>query len=335
MLYRTLCVAAALCSTVLISACQSYVPRADLAEEYYNLGNAYFSLERYEEAEQYYRRALSLSPSLERANYNLARTLVVTQNYQQAIALLQELLATDAENVRVTETLAYAQLSAGNREEAIRLYERVLELSPYRVTALFNLGLLARDNGRPRRAVDLLERARGAASEDMEILYHLGMSYLEIDESEEGAAALGRYLSESEDPPISRLMTVAAAFEESRFYARALDGYDAVLQREANNAEALFGTARVLLTGAEEGTRGLERLSQALESGFSDEEVILELLHREDLIRRDAVRETLSEHGLVPAEEPAGGQDDRATETGSDTTAPESSEQELRPPDGY
>lgn len=296
---------ALLCAAALLS-CQSYVPRDELAQEYYNLGNAYFGLERYDQATDYYRRALELSPELDRANYNLARALVATERYADAIALLQELRRADRDNVRLTETLAYAELQAGNRERAVSLYETVLELSPYRVTALYNLGVMARRSGDLERAAELLGRAQEAAPDDLDVLFHLGLSLLVLGEEDRGVAALERFTEESAEPAIDRLSAIAEAYEEARFYSRALMLYETILERDESRPSALFGLARIRLTAAEQPEEGLTALEEAISAGFSDRDAAAALLQREDLRERDAVRTLLEEAELLPAEEGSG-----------------------------
>lgn len=310
---------AAIVLSFFLLSCQSYVPRQDLAEEYYNLGNAYFGLERYEEAANYYRRALNLSPNLERANYNLARSLVAAGDFAGAIALLEELRANEQESVRLTETLAYAELRAGERERAVELYEEVLELSPYRVNALYNLGVIARRADNHRRAAELLSRAGDAAPNDLDVQFHFGLALLATEQPERAIAALERYTTEASDPPLDRLLEIAEAYEEARYFSRALDTYSAVLDRDEQNPGALFGRARVLLTGAEEPEEGLSALRSALQAGFTDDQAISDLLARDDLLEPGRVREVLEENDALP-EEPV---DSEAAEQPEDPDQPE------------
>lgn len=326
-------VAAVSLLVLLFAACQSYVPREDLAEEYYNLGNAYFRLERYDEASDYYRRALTLSPTLERANYNLARSLIAAGNLSDAISLLEELRASDQESVRLTEALAYAELQAGNQDRAIALYEEVLELSPYRVNALYNLGVLARRAGNHQRAADLLARAGDAAPADLDVQFHLGLALLATEQPDRAIAALERYAMDASEPPIPRLIELSRAYEEARFFSRALDIYSSILDREEQHARALFGRARVLLTGAEEPEEGIAALTSALQAGFSDEQALRELLARDGLLVPGRVREVLEENGALPEESsPDEGEAPPQERTERDSDGDETANDDIRPP---
>ena len=297
-----LAVALSLVVAFLVLGCQSYVPREQLAEEYHNLGNAYYELERYEEAARYYRRALGLNSELTRTDYNLARALIAAEDYPEAIGILETLRAQDPENVTVTETLAYALSQTGDAERAESLYSEVLEASPYRVSALLNSALLLKRQDELERAAALLRRAHDAAPEDPDVLFQLGTTLFAVDEPDRGVALLETYL-ESEPEDVARQRSVASTFEEHRYFDRALEAYDRVLEEREQDPEASFGKARILLTAAEDPEAGASALQAAVDAGFSDAEAMTALLEREDLRARERVRSIARDAGLI-SEEP-------------------------------
>ncbi len=314
---------------LLLSAvgCTRYVRIDDLAEEYYNLGNAFYELEKYEEAESYYLRALELDPEFERAGFNLARALAEQERYGEALALLEELLLSDPDNLQVTEALAYVEYRRGNMADALRLYESVLEVSPFRGDVLYNLGVLLLEEDKELEARDYLARAYEVSPADPDVLYAYSEALFRTGRGEEGLSVLDD-LREIGDLPEGYLRTTAGRYAEAEFYADALVLYDRLLVEVPGDPQALFQKARILLTAAEEGDAGLAALEGALESGFADAEAAGDLLKEPDLIRSEEVRELLDEYGIEPVGDISGEE-----ATGSDETEPAGLAPSVVPPD--
>jgi len=281
---------------IVLASCTTLVRQDDLAGEYYNLGNAFFQLERYQEAADYYQKALTLNPELSTANYNLARSYLQVGRTADAVAILQRLLTDDPSNLLLKETLGYARYLEGNSEEALSLFLSVIEASPYRTRALFNAALIYIDRGRFATALPLLERAHNAAPSDSEVKLYLGIALLEAGGDPERALRTIDEAQSDMDPLSAReLSLLGAAYADSRYYKRALDTFDELLQAEPNNPEALFTEAVILLTEADEGEKGVAMLRRALNAGFSDEGRITRLLDNPGLVNEDAVRSLLKE----------------------------------------
>lgn len=124
----------------LFKKCISQDPqRADILV---NLGNLYRSLARFEDAEQYYRRALATDSSFRQARLALTRLLITVERHQQgeeeALILIQQ-NKTDAE-----AWVALAACYRGNKEysRAEQAYQEALKIRPDYATARQNLGAL-------------------------------------------------------------------------------------------------------------------------------------------------------------------------------------------------
>lgn len=296
----------------LLAGCQSYVRRVDLAEEYFNLANAFYDLEEYERAAEYYREALALDPDLAPATFNLARAYIEAGAYADAIPVLEELRAEDPANVLVIESLAYAYSEQERYEDAARLYDDVLSESPFRLSALYSGALVHVRLENIGRARELLERAWEAKPDDVDVLFHYGR-VLHLDgEGETAASILSEYVDEAPAGQSDRLLTVARIYADERYFARALAVYEQLLAREPDNARALFGEAELQLTAVEEPLAGIESLTAALEAGFDNEERAAGLLEQENLLSRTRVTSLLVEYGLVEPD------DDGAGENGPD-----------------
>lgn len=289
--------------------CTRYVRIDDLAEEYYNLGNAFYDLEEYEEAERYYLRALELDPELERAGFNLARALAEQQRHAESMTLLEELLLADPDNLQLMEAIAYVEYRRGDIDAALGGYKRVLEGSPFRRDALYNLGVLLLEDGADFEARGYLAQAYEIAPGDPDVLYAYSEALFRTGRSEEGLSVLDD-LRGIRELPEAYLRNAARRYAEAEFYADALILYDRLLAGSPVDPDALFAKARILLTAAEEGDAGIAALEKALDSGYSDPEEAGRLLEEPALIRAEEVRGLLTEYGVEPvADDPGKGEE--------------------------
>ena len=79
-------------AALLFSGCTSQVQQKDLATEFFNLGNAYFELQKYDKAIEYYMQAIELDDTLIKANYNLARVYIEKNDFNKAQEILRAII---------------------------------------------------------------------------------------------------------------------------------------------------------------------------------------------------------------------------------------------------
>ncbi len=293
---------------LLASGCITGTSGRDLAAEYFSIGNAYYDLEQYARAAEYYLKALELDPTLRRSSYNLARAFLEGKRPDEAIPVLTELLEEDPENLKVLETLAYTYSLLGRMDESFEAYRRVLELSPYRIDTLYNAALVAQRMDRPDEAGVLLSRAYDLAPEDPDILLRYGLHLLATGASEPAIPLLEEYRKRKPEDPAGAML-LADAYEQEEYFGRALELYDAVIQKDSGNEDALFRKARILLTAADDAENGRKTLERAFGAGFADAAEIRALLDRPDLAPdpevRDLLTERLEQLPPVPETDPA------------------------------
>ena len=295
-------VAVTLLSAALLTTagCATWVRGSELAREYYNIGNAYYDLERFERAADYYLRALALDSRLTPAGYNLARAYVRDGRYPEARRRLQELLADDPDNLLLRETLAYVDYLSGDIERATTGYQEILALSPLNANALFNLGRIAEEQQRLQQALGYYERAVAVEETDAQLLYRYGRLLLP-EQPERAVAVFERYL-DSSPRDYQRVVEVADILRRERYFAPALRAYQSVPADHSERPRALFGEAAALLVGVQDSQRGLETMERALEAGFSDREAILAVLQDQDLVAPAALYALLERYQLLPAD---------------------------------
>ena len=276
--------------------------RRELAAEYYNLGNAFFELKKYDRALTMYEKSLRYHGAFPESSYNLARVHIFQERYREATAVLRELLAREPDNLILLQTLAYARAKSGDVEEAILHYNRVLGLSEGNIITLYNLSLLYDSRGEHRTAYDLLKKAVGLFPDDSDVLRRIGFLEAEYGSRASAINYLRSYREKKADD-VEAGFFLAGLYKEERLYAAALELVEALAARKQDDAAIRFEQAYLLLAKAEEKGPGLEVLAKAADLGFSDKDRALELLIEVPSSYLQEVKALMIEKGLLTGEE--------------------------------
>ncbi|MDY7027571.1 MAG: tetratricopeptide repeat protein [Spirochaetota bacterium] len=319
-------------AAVLLTACQTNPVREELAETYYNLGNAYLELDRLGDAESAYARAMELDPDLYTAGYNLARVHIFNREYGRAVELLQELLREDPGNGILRESLAWVYLEMGRLVEAEELYEDLLETDPANCSVRYNLALMAADGGEWKRAYNLLIECVYLDRGDGDILALLGKAERESGQGD----GIGWFEEAAEESPEDPAITeeLAGVYRAEGEYRKALAAYDRLIDIDPEaEGEYELEKAAVLFLALEEYGEGFSSLETALEAGYADVEKIAGLLEGlgyspespgygdiEALLESYDLYEPVLDWMQAPedAQEPRSGEEIRAEESGSE-----------------
>lgn len=107
---------------------------AALAQKLLRRGNTYSNLQRYDDAVDEYRKAISADPNLMEAIRNLANTYYFLEKYSEAKPLFARFIAmqeqTTAALIAAVSILAEMEREDGNFEESIEYDLRAIELNP-------------------------------------------------------------------------------------------------------------------------------------------------------------------------------------------------------------
>jgi tetratricopeptide (TPR) repeat protein len=302
---------AAAALAALLSACAS-TSRAPspIAQEWYELGNAWLDKSEWKRAGQAYSRALALEPSFAGASFNLARALAEAGDYEASLHALDSLAKRDPGNVRVIAARAYALYKKGDAAAALAAYREALALDPFAPDAVYNAALLELASGDAEAAIAGLERLTSAKGDDGQALLLLGRaldaaaqadSTPEPEREGRRAAALDAYerakaLGKADAEALRRM---GALYEVAKRYSEAMDAYEAAVKADPKLAPAWFRLARLRLVVAADSERGLVALKGALDAGFADKDAAAALLAEPDVPEREKVLELLKSKSLA------------------------------------
>lgn len=294
--------AAALVVILALTSCATQVTRQELAGEYHNIGNAYFGLEEFEKAAEYYARAADLDPELLAASYNLARAYIQEERYDEALRLVGELLAEDPENTRLLQTRAYASYLAGDTEGALEVYRAVLAIDPFNADVMYNIAVIYQGERDWSEAYRWVQASLEINEDSEQAILLAGRLAYELERFEDAVDRLGSYLEKSRNDVEARRL-LADAYRKDGFYNLALTQYDRVLDAEPRDGDALYGKSVALLIGAQDVDTGLAALRSAISAGFDEGELAEAELLVEANVALSETRQILVERGLLEVEE--------------------------------
>ncbi len=262
---------------LLATSCVTGVSQQELAQEYFNLGNAYFELGDFDRSYRYYRNALELTDQFPAAGYNLVRLLIERGDMDRAREYLLQLRRDDPENLLLIETEAFMYASEGKTSEAVALYRRVLDQSPGRVRAGYNLGLLKAREESWELARSVLEQHRMFADDDLDYRWLYAEALYRSGDESAALTELERYFLRVQDDAPRRLRLLQR-YVKWEFFLPALEIAEDPPESLLRDGEFHFAIATAHLRGGSDFALGRRSLEEALRREFNDPRRLAELL---------------------------------------------------------
>ena len=255
----------------------------DPSQPHFQYGNVYARVQRFADAEQEYRTALSIAPDFGEAHHHLGALYLEQDRLPEAIAELRESVRLLPHSFRARRSLAEALEAQGSLEEAIRLRRENVELTMgdhedmhalaralgsakqypeswalfERILAekekegaitdpwlLMNAGQTALVMGRESPGLDLLRRAAEYEPTRAEALEATALYYLSRQRTDDAMRILSDMILQ--DPTNGRLIRLrAAARYTSGDATGAVEDLERLLQMDPNDQEARTRLAEI------------------------------------------------------------------------------------------
>ncbi len=177
----------------LAEALQSLLRSAELAPEalvLLDVGMTYADLEREDEAERAYRKALEIDPDYAEAHNNLGVLLQEQGRAEEAIKHLREAVRLRPRAASHHSNLGVALAEIGKFEQAADCYRQSIKCDRKYALGHNNLGNALRSLGRPAEAILSLQEALRLRPDYAEAWNNIAIAYLNLGEAE---AAIQRY----------------------------------------------------------------------------------------------------------------------------------------------
>lgn len=282
-----------------LCGCASGVKEVDLANEYYNIGNSYYNMEKYDDACRFFERALEFNPAFSKAKYNLAIASIKANKIEKAITILEDLLDEDAENIDILSTLVYSYHEMSEYEKAFAIINSILGIYPDNSYALYNGGILLWKLDKIEEAIEYFIRLKENNPDDYDALYNLGNLYYQTEEFEQAVGYLEQFIEKNPGDGNTYLL-LARSYAGLEKYLPAIEAYDLTLSFYPKLKEAWFEKAVIYLTKIMDPEKGFIALSQALELGFNDLEKIDALFNDPQFAEKDRLEILLKDKNLFP-----------------------------------
>jgi Tfp pilus assembly protein PilF len=232
---------------------------------WYNLGVAQERQGKTKEAEQSYRQAVALNPSLREAQENLAAMAARKGDPSEAGSLLRELVSRDPGAATARIALAQQSLSAGDYDEATNLCQDALGHQPKNIAAYC---VLAQSAVKQKD----FQRARLLAAQGLKIdksggCLHNVLGLVSLAEGNTGVALVSFESAVQNNPRLLEarfhIAQISMGFKD---FKKAIDNYGAITQADPKNAAA-FVNLGIAFKGSGRFPEAEKAYLQAIEVG--------------------------------------------------------------------
>jgi len=257
--------------TVISNGCAS---RKASAQEYFELGMAYYNLGKFDEAEKWLIRAKNMDRTMTASTYNLGRLAYEMKRYEEAAKHFEAVLKKDKDNVPALKAAAYSRIKTGDIEIAEKHYAKLLSLVPDSADDGYNHALVLFALERYEQAEELLGKYPASLLEnkDTMLLYARAQAKLK---KVEAIDSFSNYLTVNASDAKARY-EYALVLEENILYARAIEEYRKALTEINTGAvnprkcDVRFALARTLIIADGDNTEGITELQSAIGEEFDD-----------------------------------------------------------------
>ncbi|AFY71265.1 Tetratricopeptide TPR_1 repeat-containing protein [Thalassoporum mexicanum PCC 7367] len=155
-------------------------PETFTAESHFLLGNSLVERHRYDQALEFYQRAIELKPGYLDAHRNRIKALALQGNLAAAVQAQTDLVAADPDLLSAKECneLGMHCIQAEKLAEAIHCFENAIQIDPENADAHFNLGNTFAQRNQVRDAIICYQEAIAIDPNFAQIYFNLGVLLL-------------------------------------------------------------------------------------------------------------------------------------------------------------
>ena len=232
---------------------------------YRGIGLAYYVQESYEEAEEYFEKALEYEEAedLDRELLdNLLAVQELTGRVEEAVKTCDRLIAKDKKNITYYKKKALLHCSLEVYEDALKDYEKIVELNGKNYDGYFGQSAVYKLMGETEKAVDVLKpvlKIKGKTAEDK---CYLGRAYFETGDKEQAIS----YLQESAGEYITAGYYLGEIYLADGKYKEAETAYEAYLKAAPENMLIMaYNQAALCAMNREDFEKAYEYISEGIE----------------------------------------------------------------------
>lgn len=267
----------------------------NLSIEYYNIGNGFMELEKFDDAIEYYNKSLDIDYSNNSSRYNLVLAYVKSKKFLLAVENIDILLLQDSKNHDVLSLKAYSLYEMGEYEESLKVYERLDNIRKTDNDIKTRISKLLFQLEKYEESLGYVENViqDQNTEDDKKSLYLMAAKLLTLLENKsEAASYYSMYIEDGgEDEDILILAKdIYVELEDVKSEKEIIIKLLAKEKLKASKASLYFRLGQIYLLESDF-MNGYSNLELAVNEGFNDSEKVKELLETPDLIEKDKIRE--------------------------------------------
>lgn len=241
---------------------------------WYNLGNVYSKLERFEESNQALDLAIVIDERFSSAYFSKARNLLILSRYEEAIHCYEETIAFDGPQAITFSFIGECYEKMERLDQALISYDQSIALDPEWVDAWIGRGVVKDMQDKVPEAVMALQHAVRISSENPDAWYYYASVLVRAKKFGEALAAYAK-LNQLEPQSVDGWLDHADLLLEMKGPETALKKMQEAAQVHQLNVRYRYRLAEYLLrSGAEQ--QGLLELEAALVADYPAHTQLLE-----------------------------------------------------------
>jgi tetratricopeptide (TPR) repeat protein len=225
----------------------------DHADTLHNKGLEFLAAADYEQAEEYFQKALKIIPDNLKVHLSVGIINLGRKEYEEAAAKFSEVLEQDPDFVDARLYLAEAYLKLGKFGAAIKEFNCVArdyksdeDIEKKLLNAYYQYGNRLRKNKDYKNAINKYKNAARYDNRNPQLYYALGLCYKDMRQDQEAMDYFDLALNFSKDakkPPLYQ--QIAEIYERKKESAKAIDFYNKALDYEQSSALKSFYKGKI------------------------------------------------------------------------------------------
>jgi|GEM_PF-1836498 len=198
-------------------------PKTD-AEAYYNMGNSFAFLQKYDDAIIQYKKAIEIKPKYHEAWNNLGNSFAFLQKYDDAIIQYKKAIEIKPKYHEAWNNLGIVYAKLEEYAQAILAYKKAIETKPDDHEAWNNLGSAYAESQDYAQAILAYKKAIEIKPDDHKAWNNLGIAYAKLEEYAQAILAFQKAIEIKPDDH-EAWNNLGIAYAKLENYAQALLAY--------------------------------------------------------------------------------------------------------------
>ncbi len=226
---------------------------------YYYLGKVYAKIKLYNEAINYFKKAIHLKPDFSRAYYDIALVYELKGNDNKAYKNYLKIIQIDPGNILAREKVVRFLVKENRLKEALKHLKKLKELEGDNININIKLALIYMEIKEFKEAINLLKKFQ----EYPKAQYYLISCYLKLDKPED-ALKIFKNIDRESNYFIESGILIVNYFIESKNFNKALDTYLELLNNLKNRNLRIYKFGLYLFDKAKAYKRGISFIKKAI-----------------------------------------------------------------------